>query len=174
MRITESRSIIIIDPSYIAKKGEWGKGEVFDWEESSVTSSLFSDYIWLDGVPEVVSDVLEVKKRLNEVGLINLVNDHASALNNYGNFSEEEEKSILDEVEIQSDIIGSYTTDSGCIGVFYLDEVLNYNPEFQTGLSNRYYTIINDFTGRIIVHEIFDFGGSKHVLGLGNKTFYTI
>ena len=50
MKTVRNRSLVITDPCYIAKEEEWGKGEAFDWEESTINSSIFTDYIWDDTV----------------------------------------------------------------------------------------------------------------------------
>jgi len=177
MKITESSSLVITDPCYISKDKDWGRGEIFDWENCRINSPIFTNYLWLDGMPEVVSDVVQVRRSLNEVGLINLLNDHVQALKNYGEALEEDfdkAESDLRCIEDKVMTIGSFTTDAGCIGVFLLNEVLKYNPGFETELCNKKcYTIINDFTGRIIVHDDIE-GESQHILGLGNKTFYSI
>jgi hypothetical protein len=173
MKIVRSRAIIITDPCYIAKEGDWGKGEAFDWEESTINSNIFSDYIWDDTVGGDGSwNVFEVNKTLGEGGLMNFVDDYAIALDNVVDHPESEYyQKTLDKLESQQTKIGSFGSDSGCMGVFYLDEVLKYNPDFQSGLCNDCYAIIEDFAGRIIIYKTDEY---FHILGIGNKTFYTI
>ncbi len=173
MKLLRERSIIITDPCYVAKEKEWGEGETFDWEKSTINSPLFSEYIWEDtGSGDGSWDVFEVDHRLGEGGLMNFVDDYAIALKNVDDFPNDENyKNILKKLESQQTKVGNFSADSGCIGVFYLDEVLKYNPDFQSGLSNNCYTIIKDFAGRIIIYSAEDY---FHILGIGNKTFYTI
>ena len=64
MKLLRERSIIITDPCYIAKEKEWGEGETFDWEKSTINSSLFSEYIWEDtGSGDGSWDVFEVNQK---------------------------------------------------------------------------------------------------------------
>jgi hypothetical protein len=173
MKIVRNRSLVITDPCYIAKEGEWGKGEAFDWEDSTINSSIFTDYIWDDTVGGDGSwRVFEVDKILGEGGLMNFVDDYAIALDNVEDHpGNEYYQKTLDKLEAQQKEIGTFSADSGCTGVFYLDEVLKYNPDFQSGLSNKCYTIIEDFAGRVILYKTDEY---FHILGIGNKTFYTI
>lgn len=172
MKLVEPRDIIITDPCYIAKDKDWGEGEVFDWETSTINSPIFTDYIWDDtGVGDGSWDTLEVKKRLTEAALMNFIDDYEMALMDADEFPDNDKiQKRLEELENQQEQIGTFCADSGCTGVFLLDEVLKYNPDFQTGLSNSCYTIIKEYTGRITLRKTIEY---FHILGIGNITFYT-
>lgn len=51
--------------------------------------------------------------------------------------------------------LGNFCADAGMVGVFLLDEVLKYNPEFLESLKNpRIATVIKDFHGNIMLKRI--------------------
>ena len=169
MKVVKDRPIIITDPCYIARDEDWDdeNGSVFNWRTSTINSPIFSSYIWEDTkVGDGQWSVFEVNQKLGEGELEDTVDDYSLALN-------EENEELLEKIESEQKQIGTFTADSGCIGVFFLDEALKYNPDFLTGLSNICYTIIRDFTGRIQEYECAN-DDYTHFLGIGNKTFYTI
>ena len=43
LEVRES-DIIITDPCYIAKRGDWGT--IFDWEHYKISAPEFTEYIW--------------------------------------------------------------------------------------------------------------------------------
>lgn len=63
-------------------------------------------------------------------------------------------------------IIGEFSADAGMVGVFLLDEVMKYNPDFK--IEDGIATVIRDFDGKI---EITDFDGEVSVRGTGNINF---
>ncbi len=172
IKLVNPRDIIITDPCYIAKDEDWVDGGIFDFETSTINSPIFTDYIWDDtGVGDGRWEVLEVEKRFNEASLMNFIDDYEMALLNADEFPEDEKiQKTLNELESQIKEIGTFTADSGCTGVFLLDEVLTYNPDFLTGLSNHCFTIIKEFSGRITLRKTIEY---FHILGIGNKIFYT-
>lgn len=72
-----------------------------------------------------------------------------------------------------NEVIGSFTADAGMVGVFNLDEVLKYNPDFKDFMevSPWCVTVIKNFTGDIqILENNYD---QVYVYGLGSTNFYT-
>lgn len=71
-----------------------------------------------------------------------------------------------------NDILGEFCADAGMVGVFLLDEVLKYNPEFDWYQTRPWTTtLIKNFDGEIDF-EIDD-EENLHVIGTGNINFKT-
>lgn len=67
--------------------------------------------------------------------------------------------------------IGEFCADAAMVGVFLLDEILSYNPEFDYHKSPWAYTLIKDFDGEInIINEDMD---NVYVEGKGNINFHS-
>lgn len=67
--------------------------------------------------------------------------------------------------------IGEFCADAGLVGVFLLDDVLKYNPEFNYHTERNWTTsLIEDFDGDV---EIVVDGENVHVVGTGNVNFKT-
>lgn len=71
------------------------------------------------------------------------------------------------------EVLGEFCADAGMVGVFELDEVLKYNPNFDFWKSRPWTTTkIDNFTG--IVEIAYDeTTGSNMVIGKGNINFET-
>ena len=67
-------------------------------------------------------------------------------------------------------VLGEFCADAGTVGVFELDEVLKYNPEFDYHINRPWTTtVIPNFTGEVnIVRE-----DVVSVVGTGSINFYT-
>ena len=82
--------------------------------------------------------------------------------------------------------LGNFCADAGLVGVFLLDEVLKYNPDYKDHLEkDRTTTLIKDFHGEIMISEITkkyedeetgDIGEdiAVSVMGKGNINFETV
>ena len=70
--------------------------------------------------------------------------------------------------------IGNFCADSGYVGVFLLDEILAYNPKWESWIKERSWcaTIIRDFEGEV-EYYIDKVNGEAHIVGTGNINFYT-
>lgn len=89
----------------------------------------------------------------------------------YGKLSAQYRK-ILDEPKIELPSIGTFCANSGQVGVFLLNEVLKYNPEFDYHLNRPWTTtLIENFDGEIEYYV--DSEECAHILGTGNINFYT-
>ena len=74
-------------------------------------------------------------------------------------------------------VLGTFCADSGLVSVFYLEDILRYNPNFVSKFLEKSpwtATIVRDFHGEIelvtIVEEPED---TLHVVGIGNIHFFT-
>ena len=70
--------------------------------------------------------------------------------------------------------IGGFCADAGLVGVFLLDEILAYNPEWKSWIEEHSWcaTIIKDFKGEV-EYYIDKVDGEAHIVGTGNINFYT-
>ena len=70
--------------------------------------------------------------------------------------------------------IGEFCADAGLVGVFLLDEILAYNPEWKSWIEEHSWcaTIIKDFKGEV-EYYIDKVDGEAHIVGTGNINFYT-
>jgi len=172
MKLIKPKDIIITDPYNISKDYEWG--DVFCWKDYSIKSNLFSEYLWFDYNQEGV--VYEMNKKLNEPALIDIIGASLITDDKIEDFKEKDYvKQSLNKLQESQKRLGTFSPIVGCIGVFILEEALVYNPDFLTGLSIKCYTIIKEFSGRIKIQENLTEDNNKiNILGIGNKTFYTI
>ena len=68
-------------------------------------------------------------------------------------------------------VLGNFCADAGMVGVFLLDEVLKYNPEFEKDLEKDWVvTVIKNFDGEVEFSVEED---EVSVIGTGNINFYT-
>ena len=75
------------------------------------------------------------------------------------------------------EIIGQFCADSGLVGIFLLDEVLKYNPDFDYHLNRKHTTTwIKDFHGTVELHiECNNNEPAKvNVVGKGSINFKSI
>lgn len=160
-------TIIITDPCYIAENKDWGNG--FNYNNMIG----FSDnYIWEDtGVGDGRWKVSKLKNTLGLLELEKFIDDIEEAYYNLYDNPSIENQINLEKLVNQRETIGRYCVDSGTFGVFYLDEVLKYKPDFLVEHGDWCYTIIKDFIGDVNVYT--DSREQKHFLGIGNKTFYS-
>ena len=81
-----------------------------------------------------------------------------------------------DELPIPNEgkAIGRFCADAGLVGVFLLDEILAYNPKWESWIKEHSWcaTIINDFDGEV-EYYIDKVNGEAHIVGTGNINFYT-
>lgn len=69
--------------------------------------------------------------------------------------------------------IGEFCADAGLVSVFLLDEVIEYNPDFDDHMtSNWTTTLIKNFTGDIYV-DFYPEYDEVRVVGVGSTNFYT-
>lgn len=168
LEIKES-DIIITDPSYIAKREDWGS--VFDWEHYKIDTPEFSDYIWTyTGQGDGSWMVCEMNEILNRTETEKFIEGYEKSIQE---FKPNNISSVinLSEYMKKQKHISRFTVDSGSFGIFYLSEVLKYNPNFLRDHGIWLYTIIPNFTGNI---QLKFKDGGFNILGIGNKTFCSI
>ena len=70
--------------------------------------------------------------------------------------------------------IGGFCADAGIVGVFLLDEILTYNPDWKSWVEEHSWcaTIIRDFEGEV-EYYIDKVNKEAHIVGTGNINFYT-
>ena len=133
--------------------------EVLDIHNYISESTIYGDWscttYQIDGVPKRVCKQL-LLQALND----NLENEE------YG----DDELLIPDEGKA----IGGFCADTGLVGVFLLDEVLAYNPEWKSWIEEHSWcaTIIEDFEGEV-EYYIDKVDEEAHIVGTGNINFYT-
>lgn len=143
-------NIIITDPCYIIKARTHGKAD--DWEACGYGEDMAALGLKTFQVRDTIygdwsCTTFELKEPL-------------------GN----RKPSALKDADIQS-ILGKFCADAGEVGIFLLDEVLSYNPDFDYHLNRKWTTtLIENFDGNIIF--IVD-KGELFVVGTGNINFVT-
>ena len=203
----ENKDIIITDPGYIIKKVQRGdiKSTYINyqdynlikkngWDKDNLTMSQvlesyrsFREYDRLSSsLREAEEEKDDWKKcyygdRMDLLGINNcLISDTL-----YGDWSCTTFNSDTKES------IGNFCADTGMVGVFLLDEVLTYNPDFDYHINKPHTTtLIKNFTGEVWIEKRHSEGiyedttkfhkaGDKwendsiHVLGSGNINFIT-
>ena len=167
-------TIIITDPCYIAKDNDWDCNDTgFNWETSKINPALgFTDYIWRETkVGDGRWKVSEMNRVMSQIELEKFVEDIEEAYYNFYKTSNIDNQIKLEELIGSRKTIGRFCVDSGTFGVFKLDEVLNYHPEFLSSYGEWCYTIVENFVGDVNFYE--DSNNLIHILGVGNKSFYS-
>lgn len=79
-----------------------------------------------------------------------------------------------DWIPYEGEYIGEFCADAGLVGVFLLDEILAYNPEWKSWIEEHPWcaTIIEDFEGEVeyYIDKVYE---EAHIVGTGNINFYT-
>lgn len=120
-------SIIITDPCYICKDGDWKKCEYGD--------------------------------KMQVLGIENYICRNTI----YGDWS------CTTYDTDTGERVGKFCADAGMVGVFLLDEVLKYNPDFDYHIERPWTTtLIKDFDGEVEFEVVDD---AVRVVGNGNVNF---
>lgn len=74
----------------------------------------------------------------------------------------------------EDNYIGGFCADAGLVGVFLLDEILAYNPDWESWIEEHSWcaTIIEDFEGEV-EYYINKVDKEAHIIGTGNINFFT-
>ena len=167
-------NIIITDPCYIVKDSDWKKCDYGNNMEVLGFSTFISE-------PTIYGDwsctVWDLKNKDPKEFIDNLCKSYWEAdriKGLYGKLSKKY-KDALEEMDSKFttlESLGNFCADSGQVGVFLLDEVLKYNPDFDYDLSKPWTTtLIKDFEGDIKYY--IDKDTEAHILGVGNINFCT-
>lgn len=167
-------NIIITDPCYIVKDSDWEKCdcgnnmEVLGFSTFISESTIYGDWS---------CTVWDLKNKDPKEFIDNLCKSYWEAdriKGLYGKLSKKY-KDALEEMDSKFttlESLGNFCADSGQVGVFLLDEVLKYNPDFDYDLNKPWITtLIKDFDGDIKYY--IDNDTEAHILGVGNINFCT-
>lgn len=185
-------NIIITDPLYVVKQDKFEdpatKPKQSEFYPENWTAPTEEDYFnntekaliakrcelnynqavseWRDALPNDW-DICNYGNDMNHLGFKNyLISDTVYGLWSCSTFRYGDDE-----------LIGKFISDSGLVGVFYLDEILSYNPTWDIHLSKPYCAcMIPEFQGNITIANL---GGSHtsdsdvRVIGKGSLNFYT-
>ena len=90
------------------------------------------------------------------------------------NLENGEYKDDESSVFCESKDIGGFCADAGLVGVFLLDEILAYNPDWKSWIEEHSWcaTIIKNFEGEV-EYYIDKVNEEAHIVGTGSINFYT-
>lgn len=168
MEVKGDRDLIIIDPKYFKID------DTINLKENKINNLTFSDYLLIG--TELKNSKWKVSELTNILNISDLkifIDEIEEAYINFFNNPTISNQDKLENLIKQRNTIGRFKISSNSIGIFYLDEVLNYNPKFlSTLIDKNSYSIIKNFIGNIDIY--FD-NKSKlfHFIGIGNKLFYS-
>lgn len=156
MKSTEARDLIIIDPMLVSKDEDWGEdGALFDWGTGKINSPVFSEYIWADLCTYGLEGLCVRFKR--GLGKQAFKDEIIELLDNIENDNE-----ISQEFQYLPGSVNGNENTSGYTGVFYLDEVMKYNPDFKIPEDDC--ILIKDYQGTIEVDT-----ANNYILGFSGK-----
>lgn len=144
-------TIILIDPIYLGE----------DVEIEGLVSDLGLSGKWK------VSETTDI---LGMMELERFVEDIESAYLEFFKKPGIENQIKLEDLITKRTTIGRISSEDR-LGVFLLEDALKANPSLLSEVGNWVYTIIPDFTGTIELYT--DNQGLSHILGVGNKSFYS-
>ena len=149
--------IIITDPCYIDRHGVKGKRCLWDMPEkefdimtgSGLSKFGFTSYIWEGTIyGDWSCTTWKVKKSSVTKG-----------------------PSKITKKDVE-DTLGHFCADAGMVGVFYLNEVLKFNPKFDYHITKPHTTtLIENFDGDI--EYLVEDGENAYIRGIGNINFIT-
>lgn len=148
--------IIITDPCYISSLGPielWEEKDFDIFDGDGLDKYGFTKYIWESTyIGDWSCETLELKENTDDILNYDLKGKHVKS------------------------IIGNFCADSGMVGVFLLDEVLKFNPNFNYHITKPHTTtLIKDFDGdvefSVVENQGFVWGQLR---GKGNINFITI
>lgn len=169
-------TIIITDPCYVVKKDDWEKSyhgrkmNIFGISNYITESTLIGDwncivYETKQNPNYVIKIIVKANKYyydncendINEIELDHLYNKYMHSVS-----------------ECADNELGIFCADSGLVSVFYLDDILKYNPDFSKWADEHDWCVteIQDFNGNI--EYVIDSNGDAHIIGTGNINFFTI
>ena len=142
----KGKDLIVTDPCYFAKDDEWcNEIDPFEYK----LGEGFTEYEWEDtGYGDGSPKVFSIPIYYNPDDYIDEMGE-----------AYEDEAQMDDLLSVRTNI-GECGVDSGSFGVFLLDEVKKYNPDFSGDIPKSCYCIIPNFTG--IIYSTRDSEGYTH------------
>lgn len=172
-------TIIITDPCYILKE---------DTQDSDWNSCNYGENMEALGLKNYISEptifgdwscatyCVGDSDPLSKLEELETLESDAYNIDNDEDASSEEVEEVykaLAEASSELSSIGEFSADAGMVAVLSLDEVLKYNPDFDSWISEHPWcvTVIKDFDGEVdyVVTE----GEYAHIIGRGNINFFT-
>lgn len=169
--------IIITDPGYICKNDDWEKCEYGKcMEKLGLRTYITRNTIYGDWSCTTFKDTPKSNKIYKKI-----ISKNLKFFGEYNNSeiykTEENREKMLKEHEVEieklnSDIaLGEFCADCGMVGVFLLEEVLKYNPDFDYHKNRKWTTtLIESFDGEVEFKVVDE---EVSVIGKGNIDFYT-
>jgi len=144
--------IIITDPCYIDTDNNdlWNSKKINIFEGKGLESLGFTNYIWESTIyGDWSCCTFELKKESVNKPIKELTTN-----------------------DLKEQLLGKFCADAGLVGVFLLDEVLAFNPNFDSHIKYPYTTtLIKDFDGEVTYEVVND---EVFIKGVGNVNFITI
>lgn len=156
-------TIIITDPCYVVKDEDWKNVSCYDSMSDDLTNIMDLSQCIAESTLCGDWSCITSKVEKNPYDVIDTLVDNRS-----------EDGSYEYDDDLPYDVLGQFCADAGEVGVFYLDEVLKYNPDFEDWMRVHDWcvTTVDDFDGEI---EYFvDSDNDAHIVGIGNINFFTI
>lgn len=184
-------TIIITDPCYIFPPDYDDKVKLSDFMERKVMSKPYAEYTeeendqyklyknaleqaktkypdyWRNGSIDIFSG-----EGMTNLGFTTFIWEDTI----YGDwscttFELEQPFTDISSIVVKNNNLGSFCADAGLVGVFLLDEVLKWNPEFNYHTDRPHTTTcIKDFDGEIEYKVIND---TAYIVGTGSTNFIT-
>ena len=192
-------TIVITDPCYIVKKCAEKNPHPFPWTTVNIKNPNINEMVKQYSEWEDTHDDWRKCQYGENMGVLGIHN-YISESTIYGDWgcttyqTEEEPKELLenilrvlndnleneecgdDELPIPDEgkAIGGFCADAGLVGVFLLDEILAYNPDWKSWIEEHSWcaTIIKDFEGEVeyYIDKVYK---EAHIVGTGSINFYT-
>lgn len=169
-------NIVLTDPLYIIKDdnpNDWELCEKGNNMEALGITNYITEQTFIG---DAFVDVTSVKN-LDPNVVVSELYQIESVLGMFSNDEKNKEAECKYAELIKNlNCIGSFSVDSGYFGVFLLEEIKKYNPEFEALISKCKYCaeVIRDFDGEINF-RVFDNSlvNMNHIVGDGNIKFFT-
>jgi hypothetical protein len=143
-------TIVITDPCYIDTKDDkiWSGDDINIFTGKGLEKMGFTSYIWDDTIyGDWSCTTFQIKEE-----------------------SKDKKTTQLENSDIEKSI-GNFCADAGLVGVFLLDEVLKFNPDFLHKDGDHAATVIKDFDGDV-QYEVNE--ETVQIRGRGNINFITL
>lgn len=192
-------TIVITDPCYIVKKCTEKNPHPFPWTTVNIKNPNINEMVkqyseWEDTHDDwrkcqygINMEALDISTYFTENTIYgdwgcttykideepkDFVDSVLQALKD--NLEDEEYGEDESSIPYEGEYIGEICADAGLVGVFLLDEILAYNPDWKSWIEEHSWcaTIIEDFEGEV-EYYIDKVDEEAHIVGTGSINFYT-